>query len=203
MLLNLYSAMFRVPFVLKRICAYAFISLPCKIILGVPVTTQNAFKFGFKVSETAVALEILGLKWFQKFCLPFKGEELEEVFFHLAWPQRLLLVLTGLLAWLCLCWVFMAWIGIFQTWSAAKYLMFFLVIAVKIFSYFSCLIQKAASLHDNFLVKESEICQLWCLTCKIPDPETAKLPRKSFLLTYMFGSDLLFSMKLVPKMVLA
>lgn len=81
MLLNLYSAMFRVPFVLKRICAYAFISLPCKIILRVPVTTQNVFKFGFKVSETAVALEIIGLKWFQNFCLPFKGEELEEVAF--------------------------------------------------------------------------------------------------------------------------
>lgn len=55
MLLNLYSAMFRVPFVLKRICAYAFISLPCKIILRVPVTTQNVFKFGFKVSKTALA----------------------------------------------------------------------------------------------------------------------------------------------------
>lgn len=62
MLLNLYSAMFRVPFVLKRICACAFISLPCKIILRVPVTTQNVFKFGFKVSETALALEILGLE---------------------------------------------------------------------------------------------------------------------------------------------
>lgn len=93
MLLNLYSAVFRVPFVLKRICACAFISLPCKIILRVPVTTQNVFKFGFKVSETAVALEIIGLKWFQKFCLPFKGEELEEVAFCSAWPQRLLLVL--------------------------------------------------------------------------------------------------------------
>lgn len=92
MLLNLYSAMFRVPFVLKRICAYAFISLPCKIILRVPVTTQNIFKFGFKVSKTAVVLEILRLKWFQKFCLPFKGEELEEVIFHSAQPQRLLLL---------------------------------------------------------------------------------------------------------------
>lgn len=131
MLLNLYSAMFRVPFVLKRICAYAFISLPCKIILRVPVTTQNVFKFGFKVSETAVTLEILGLKWFQKLRLPFKGEGLEEVTFRSTWPRRLLLVLTGLFAWLCLCWVSMAWIGIFQTWSAAKYLMFFLVISVK------------------------------------------------------------------------
>jgi len=41
--------------------------------------TQNVFKFGFKVSKTAAALEILQLKWFQKFCLPCKGEELEEV----------------------------------------------------------------------------------------------------------------------------
>lgn len=131
MLLNLYSAMFRVPFVLKRICAYAFISLPCKIILRVPVTTQNVFKFVFKVSETAVALEILGLKWLQKFCLPFKCEELEEVIFRSARPRRLLLVLTGLFAWLCLCWVFMAWIGIFQTWSATKYLMFFFFLVIS------------------------------------------------------------------------
>lgn len=87
MLLNLYSAMFRVPFVLKRICAYAFISLPCKIILKVPVTTQNIFQFGFKVSKSAVVLEILRLKWFQKFCLPFEGEELEEVIFRSAQPQ--------------------------------------------------------------------------------------------------------------------
>ena len=90
MLLNLYSAMFRVPFVLKRICAYAFISLPCEIILRVPIMTQNVFKFGFKVSRTAVVLEVLQLKWFQKFCLPFKGEELEEVIFRSAQPQRLL-----------------------------------------------------------------------------------------------------------------
>lgn len=32
------------------------------------------------MSETALAVEVLGLKWFQKFCLPFKGEGLEEVF---------------------------------------------------------------------------------------------------------------------------
>lgn len=92
MLLNLYSAMFRVPFVLKRICAYAFISLPCEIILKVPVTTRTVLKFGFKVSKTAAFLEFLRLKWFQKFCLPFKGEELEQVIFCSAGPQRLLLL---------------------------------------------------------------------------------------------------------------
>lgn len=143
------------------------------------------------------ALEILGLKWFQKFCLPFKGEELEEVIFCSVWPQWLLLVLTGLFAWLCLCWVFMAWY--FPNLVCCKIPYVF----SSYFSYFSCLIQKATSLHDYFLEKESEICQLWCLTCKIPDPETTKLPRKSFLLTYVFGSHLLFSMNLLPKMVLA
>lgn len=81
MLLNLYSAMFRLTVLLKRICAYAFISLPCEIILKVPVTTQSGFKFGFKASKAAAFLEILRLKWFQKFCLPFKGEELERGYF--------------------------------------------------------------------------------------------------------------------------
>lgn len=58
MLLNLYSAMFRVPFMLKRICMYAFILLPCEIILRVPVMTQNVSKFRFQVSKTAVVLDL-------------------------------------------------------------------------------------------------------------------------------------------------
>lgn len=51
MLLNLYSAVFRVTLVLKRVRAYTFISLLREIGPQVPVRAQNFFKFWFEETK--------------------------------------------------------------------------------------------------------------------------------------------------------
>lgn len=51
MLLNLYSAVFRVTLVLKRVGAYTFISLLHEIGPQVPVRAQNFFKFCFEENK--------------------------------------------------------------------------------------------------------------------------------------------------------
>lgn len=92
-----------------------------KTIRRVPVTTRRVFQFGFKASKTAIVLEILGLKWFQRFCFPHEGEELEEVIFRSSQPLTVypadklipwfllkLVYLHGCACAGCLCWVFMS-----------------------------------------------------------------------------------------------
>lgn len=66
MLLNLSSAMFCGTFLLKRVCAHAFISL----LREIPVTALNFLRFRFEVSRNAALVEVVELSGFRRAVCP-------------------------------------------------------------------------------------------------------------------------------------